>query len=105
MDMVLKICICDNSEIIIDGFDDISFYNEIPEAEVTHSGYSWQKDYYHELLNNLSTFKFIAIKRSDSNHAMAYRNHSFAFKNANFEGNKPLYLQTNCITTIIDMYS
>ncbi|WP_107897952.1 hypothetical protein [Lysinibacillus mangiferihumi] len=105
MDMVLKICISDGSEIIVDGFDDISFYNEIPNIEVTHSGYSWQKDYYYELLNNLSRFKFIAIERHDSNHRMEYKNHTFAFKNDNFEGNKPLFLQTSCITTVVDMYS
>ncbi|MDQ0268922.1 hypothetical protein [Cytobacillus purgationiresistens] len=104
MDMVLNICISDGLEIIVDGFDDISFYNEIPNIEVTHSGYSWQKDYYNELMNNLTRYKFIGIERNDSSHKMEYRTHSFAFKNTNFEGNKPLILQTNCITTIIDMY-
>lgn len=105
MDMVLKVCISDGSEIIVDGFDEISFYNELPYEDVTHSGYTWQKDYYNELLNNLRTFNFISVKRNDPAHKMEYRKHTFAFKNSHFEGNKPLILQTNCITTIVDMYS
>lgn len=105
MDMVLKICISDGSEVIVDGFDDIAFYNEVPNIEVTHSGYTWQKDYYYDLLNNLAKYKFISIERHDSNDRLEYRKQSFAFKTNHFEGNKPLFLQTSCITTINDMYS
>jgi len=105
MDMVLNICISDGSDIVVDGFDKIAFYNIIPNIEVTRSGYSWRKDYYEELLSNLAKYKFISIERHDSNHGLEYRKHSFAFKNSHFEGNKPLILQTCCITTIIDRYN
>lgn len=105
MDRVLSVCISDGSEIVIDGFDEISFYNEISTKEVSNSGYSWQRDFYHDLLNNLSKFNFISIKRSDAAHKLEYRNHAYAFHNQNFSENKPIYLQTNCITTIIDMYN
>ncbi len=105
MDMVLNVCISDGSEIIIDGFDEIQFHNELPSTGVSHSGYSWQREYYHELLNNLTKYNFISIKRNDPKDKLEYRNHSFAFKNSNFESNKPLILRTNCVTTIIDMYN
>jgi hypothetical protein len=104
MDMVLEICVSDGSGIIIDGFDEISFYNDLPNVEITHSGYSWQRDFYYELLNNLSKYKFIGVNRKDPNDELKYRNYSYAFKNSHFEGNRPLLLQTNCITTIVDMY-
>jgi hypothetical protein len=104
LDMVLKVCVSDGSEIIIDGFDEISFHNEYPETAIVHSGYTWNQDYYNELLNSLTLYKLISIKRHDSNHRMEYRDHAFAFRNANFEGNQPLLLQTCCITTIINMY-
>lgn len=105
MDMVLNICISDGSEIIVDGFDKISFYNEIPVPEVTHSGYSWQKDFYNDLLNNLCKYRFISITRNDIDDELKYRNHSFAFRNKTITKNKPLILRTSVITTIIDMYN
>ncbi|MGW6384549.1 hypothetical protein [Peribacillus butanolivorans] len=105
MDMVLKVCISDGSEIIVDGFDEISFYNELPNIDVSHSGYSWQRESYNELLNNLIIYNFISIKRHDSKDRLEYRNHTFAFKNSNFQGNVPLTLQTKSVTTIIDMYN
>jgi len=103
MDMVLKVCIADGSEVILDGFDTLSFYNDLPAVEVSKSCYSWQKDHYLELLNGLGKFKFLGIERNDSNHTMEYRNHSYAFKNSHFEGNEPFYLNTSTITTIINM--
>lgn len=103
MDMVLKICIADGSEVILDGFDKLSFYNELPRVEASKSCYSWQREHYLELLNNLSKYKFLGIERNDSNHRMEYRQHSFAFKNSEFEGNEPFYLTTSTITTIINM--
>lgn len=105
MDMVLQVCISDGSEIIIDGFDEISFYNELPNAEVTQSGYSWQRNNYNDLLNNLRSYNFIEISRHDNIDELKYREHSFAFKNQHFSKNKPLILTTNSITTIIDMYN
>ncbi|MDC7770344.1 hypothetical protein POL88_15560 [Priestia megaterium] len=104
MDMVLKVCISDGSEIIIDGFDKIAFHNELPNPDISHSGYSWQKDYYYELLNNLVKYNFISIQRNDPKDKLEYRNHAFAFENTNFNSNNPLILRTNCISTIINMY-
>lgn len=105
MDMVLQVCISDGSEIIIDGFDKISFYNELPSVEVTQSGYSWQRDSYDDLLNNLSKYNFMEVSRHDNNDELKYRDYSFAFKNQHFSKNKPLILTTSSITTIIDMYN
>lgn len=104
MDMVLKICITDGSEIIIDGYDEISFSNELPNVEVTNSGYSWREDFYLELLNSLIEYNFISIKRHDPKDRLEYREHSYAFENEHFEKNLPLILQTKSISTIIDMY-
>lgn len=104
MDMVLNICISDGSEIIVDGFDKISFYTTLPEADITQSGYSWRNNHYNELLNNLTKYNFIGVKRHDNKDTLEYRNHSYAYKNTHFEDNEPLILRTNCITTIIDMY-
>lgn len=105
MDMVLKICVSDGTDIIVDGFDEISFYNELPVAETTYGGYSWQRDYYNDLMNNLCKFNFIGISRKDDNDELKYRGHSFAFRNKHFNKNETLILMTNCITTIIDMYN
>lgn len=105
MDMVLKICVNDGEEIIIDGFDTIEFYNQLPNAEVENSGYTWQRDLYHSLLNNLEEYKFIGVIRNDSKDDLSYRNHSFAFNNGTFDKNETLYLRTSCITTIIDLYN
>ena len=77
MEIVLNICISDGSEILVDGFDEISFYNEVPNSEIEHSGYSWEKDYYYELLNALSTYNFIGIKRNDDKDVLDYKDHSF----------------------------
>lgn len=101
MEIVLNICISDGSEILVDGFDEISFYNEVPNSEIEHSGYSWEKDYYYELLNALSTYNFIGIKRNDNKDVLDYRDHSFAFRNEQFRKNETLYLNTSTITTII----
>lgn len=103
MDITLNICIADGSEILIDGFDEISFYNELPNAEVTESGYSWQGDH-DGLLNNLHKYNFIGISRHDPKDNLEYRSHSFAFQNQNFTKNERLVLRTNCVTTIINMY-
>lgn len=105
MDMVLNICISDGSETIVDGFDKISFYNELPIPEVTHSGYSWQRDFYNDLLNNTYKYKFISITRNDVNDELKYRDHSFAFRNKAITKNEPLILKTSSITTIIGMYN
>lgn len=105
MDMVLNICVSDGSEIIVDGFDEISFYSELPNAEITRNGYSWQKDYYNDLLNNLSAYNLIEISRHDPKDGLEYRGHSFAFENQHFSKSKPLILKTNSITTIVDMYN
>lgn len=104
MDMVLNICISDGSEIIIDGFDTISFYNELPDVSVSYSGYSWRNDFYNDLMNNLCKFNFIGITRKSPSDILEYREHSFAFQNQNFTKNETLILRTNCISTIIDMY-
>lgn len=103
--MVLKICISDGESVIVDGFDKITFYNELPIPEVVKSGYSWRKDSFFDLLNGLAKYRFIEIKRHDNKDNLEYQNHSFAFKNENFKENNPLILQTSCITTIIDMYN
>lgn len=102
--MVLKICISDGNTIIIDGFDEISFYNKLPIAEITRSGYSWQKDHYNELMNKLCAFNFIGISRHEPKNELSYQKHSFAFQNEDFSSNKTMFLRTNCITTIINMY-
>lgn len=105
MDMVLNVCVSDGSEIIVDGFDKISFYNELPIAEVTHSGYSWQRNFYNDLLNNLCKFNFISVTRNDVNDELKYRDHSLAFRNKATTKNEPLILMTSSITTIINMYN
>jgi len=105
MDIVLKICISDGHEIIVDGFDEISFYKELPDAEINRSGYSWQKDFYNDLLNNLFAYNLMKISRHDTKDELNYRDHSFVFENQHFSKSKPLILTTNSITTIIDMYN
>ena len=100
MTMVLKIHISDGSEIIVNGCDQIYFYNLIPYNEMVHSGYSWKKDYYRELMTHLMKYKFIAIVRKHSSDGMENFNPQFAFLDANSESNKPLILQTNRVIKI-----
>ncbi|MGX7596332.1 hypothetical protein ACWNS2_13955 [Planococcus plakortidis] len=103
MDIVLKICINDGSEIIIDGFDKISFYTRIPNVALTQSGYSWRNDHFEQLLNSLVEYNFIGISRNDPADELRYQNHPFAYQNKHFTANDVLILQTNCVTTIIDL--
>lgn len=102
MDMVLKICINDGSEVIIDGFDTISFSNDATIVEKNFSGYTLQKEY-PSVLNHLSNYKFIRIERNDESDNLVYRSHSFAFENNITSKNRPFILPTHSITTIIDM--
>ncbi|OEH55928.1 hypothetical protein AQ616_19010 [Oceanobacillus sp. E9] len=104
MDMVLQICVSDGSEIVIDGFDDISFSNEYPNHVVEHNGYSWQRDFYNDLMNYLNEFNFITITRKDPKDDLYFHNHAFAFQNQHTTVNQPLTLKTNNVITIIDLY-
>jgi hypothetical protein len=101
MEIVLNICISDGSEILVDGFDTLSFYNELPNLEIESIGYEWERNNYLDLLNNLKIYNFIGIQRSDPKDELVYRDHVFAFENDHAEKNSPIYLQTSSITTII----
>lgn len=103
--MTLKLCISDGSEIIIDGFDEIYFYSELPIIKEKISGYAGQRESYDKLMNNLCKYNFIGILRNNPNDELEYRNHSFAFKNKDFTKNETLILRTSSITTVIDMYN
>lgn len=102
MDAVLNVCIADGKEIEIDGADEISFYNEIPELEVRDTAYNWHKGNYHALLNHLAKYAFIGIKRGDSSHVLEYGGSQYAFS-GRFEKNTELFLKTSGITTITDI--
>lgn len=103
LDITLKVCLVDGTDILVDGFDKLSFTNELPTAEITNSGYSWQKDY-DELLNNTDRYAFLTIQRSDYDN-LEYRQKSYVFKNSEFKSKKPFTFRTTAIVTIIDMYS
>lgn len=103
MDIVLKICVSDGSEILVDGFDEISFHNQLPYTDLADSGYSWRKNH-DDLLNCLTKYNFIKLLRHEEKNDLEYKNHIFAFTNQNVSKNVPLTLTTNSITTIIDMY-
>ncbi|WP_025728462.1 hypothetical protein [Atopobacter phocae] len=102
MEVTQVICINDGSEILIDGFDKISFSNNAFEKRLTNSGYTWQKTY-PEILNEMVENKFIIIERNDEKDELTYRNHPFVYRNEINEQNKPLILTTNSITTIINI--
>ncbi|MDT2427689.1 hypothetical protein [Enterococcus avium] len=104
MDITLNICINDGSEILVDGFDKISFSNNVLKKTCTNTGYSWQKSY-PEILNAVVENKFLIFDRHDEKDSLEYRDHSFAFRNEITEKNQPLILTTQSITTIIDMYN
>lgn len=101
MEIVLNICLSDGSEIGVDGFDTISFHNEVQNIEIIDSGYTWERDLYLELLNNLAKYKFIGITRNDPKDDLVYREHHYAYRNEYSEKNKTLILQTSAVTTII----
>lgn len=102
MEITQAICINDGSEILIDGFDKISFSNDATSKDITNSGYTWQRSY-PEILNSLAEYKFIIVDRHDTKDRLEYREHSYAFRNEITEKNEPLILTTQSITTIIGM--
>lgn len=104
MDMVLKVVINDGETIIVDGFDEIIFYDEYPYNCDKDSGYCWHRDRYEDLVNNLVKYNFIGIKRANPSDELKYRNLKFAFKNDNFEENKLLLLKTSSVNMIFKMY-
>lgn len=103
VDLTLKICINDGSEILVDGFDLIGFTNDVFLMEELHSGYTWQKNY-PQILNIMSNHKFLIFKRHDPKDDLKYRGHLYAYKNERFQKNEDLILNTCSINTIINMY-
>lgn len=104
MDMVLKVIVNDGEEIIIDGFDKIKFYKDYPFIEISETGYTWHRDKYDELINNLIKYNFIEFTRANKSDLLEYRGNKFAFDNGTFSENEPLLIRTNCINMIYKMY-
>lgn len=109
MDITGIICTCDGQKLYVDGFDTILFSNDTGNVEQLFTGYSLQKsnESYHEVLNCLSRYAFIGLRRHDNENELIYAGEKIAFKHRHqesdivIEQNETLYLQTSAIATII----
>lgn len=107
MDITCNIGFTDGTHIALDGFDIITFLNEIPYAEKTYTGYDLQRDedLYFEVLNNLKTYHFVGIKRKDNNDRLEFAGKVYAYKNYHnggkdiIEENDTLYIQSSAVST------
>lgn len=108
MDIACNIGFTDGTHLALDGYDIITFFNEVPEVEEYYTGYNLQQkeDVYYRVLNNLKTYPFVGIKRKDNSDRLEFAGKVYAFKNYYNDGediieeNDTLYLQTSAITTI-----
>ncbi|WP_301420237.1 hypothetical protein [Mammaliicoccus lentus] len=108
MDHTCNIGFNDGTYLALDGWDEISFYNNVPNIEKTYSGYDLQREQvvYYEALNNLNEYNFIGIRRKHPSDELEFAGKKFAFEHYYNEGkdvdqlNETLYLQTSAITTI-----
>ncbi|MBE7354948.1 hypothetical protein INS17_00190 [Staphylococcus haemolyticus] len=108
MDHVLNIGLNSGDYIALDGFDEISFYNEIPNEEWSCSGYEIQRKEmaYYNALNGLAEYNFIGIKREDTNNDLQFLEKPYVYEHyyKNIDKtdskNEILYLKTSSISTI-----
>ncbi|UNP84976.1 hypothetical protein MNZ23_06880 [Staphylococcus equorum] len=108
MDVACNIVFTSGESLTLDGWDEISFLDEVPYIKKTYDGYDLQNDevVYYEVLNNLTEHKFVGIKRKDPSDEMDFGGKIYAFEQYRNEGkdieqrNEYLYVQTSAICTI-----
>lgn len=108
MDVACNIGFTSGEHLVLDGWDEISFLNEVPYIEATYDGYDLQKDelVYYEVLNKLKEHNFVGIRRKDPSDKLDFAGKVYAFEHYYNEGkdvnqrNEYLYVQTSAISTI-----
>lgn len=108
MEVSSSICFTDGSYIVVDGFDELLFLNEIPYVDASFTGYSLQKDEftYYKALNNLTKYSFIGINRNDKKDEIEFGGKKFVYSNyyesidKTIDNHEILYIQTSAVSTI-----
>ncbi|WP_432717660.1 hypothetical protein AAA448_04530 [Staphylococcus equorum] len=108
MKVACSICFTDGSYIVVDGFDELLFLNEIPYVDASFTGYSLQKDEftYYKALNNLTKYCFIGINRNDKKDEIEFGGKKFVYSNYHesigkiIDKHEILYIQTSAVSTI-----
>lgn len=100
MEITHEICFSDGESVVVDGFDKLTFYNDLNDVGKSATGYHWQRNH-GDLMNCLVENKLFSLQRANDNDELSYRNNSFAFNNGTFSQNEPLIMTTNAVTTIV----